>query len=156
MSTPLTDRINALTTYSNTVTGASDTTLSEAVATLAAGYGTTPPRLLYASSITMDQTYTATNPKTVQIAASDSCVILVIADATPSPPSSGYTALSWYCLTPVSNALDGRIIRSNGTVGTDAQLCTYEQSTGALLLGGQYGYFREGDTYNIYQFGIGD
>lgn len=37
--TPLTDAINALTTYSNTVTGASDTTLSEAVATLAAGYG---------------------------------------------------------------------------------------------------------------------
>ena len=37
--TPLTDAIEALTTYSNTVTGASDTTLSEAVATLAAGYG---------------------------------------------------------------------------------------------------------------------
>lgn len=38
-TTPLTDAIEALTTYSNTVTGASDTTLSEAVATLAAGYG---------------------------------------------------------------------------------------------------------------------
>ena len=43
--TPLTDAIEALTTYSNTVTGASDTTLSDAVATLASGYGgggTTP------------------------------------------------------------------------------------------------------------------
>lgn len=39
MSQPLTDAINALTTYANTVTGASDTTLSDAVATLAAGYG---------------------------------------------------------------------------------------------------------------------
>ena len=39
MSKPLTDAINALTTYANTVTGASDTTLSEAVATLASGYG---------------------------------------------------------------------------------------------------------------------
>ena len=38
-TTPLTDAINALTTYSNTVTGASDQTLSDAVATLAAGYG---------------------------------------------------------------------------------------------------------------------
>lgn len=38
-TTPLTDAIEALTTYSNTVTGASDTTLSEAVATLASGYG---------------------------------------------------------------------------------------------------------------------
>ena len=39
MPQPLTDAINALTTYANTVTGASDTTLSDAVATLAAGYG---------------------------------------------------------------------------------------------------------------------
>lgn len=38
-NTPLTDAINALTTYSNTVTGASDTTLSDAVGTLVAGYG---------------------------------------------------------------------------------------------------------------------
>lgn len=38
-TTPLTDAINALTTYSNTVTGASDTTLSDAVSTLASGYG---------------------------------------------------------------------------------------------------------------------
>lgn len=39
MAKPLTDAITALTTYANTVTGASDTTLSEAVATLANGYG---------------------------------------------------------------------------------------------------------------------
>lgn len=39
MTTPLTDSINALTTYANEVTGASDTTLSDAVHTLASGYG---------------------------------------------------------------------------------------------------------------------
>jgi hypothetical protein len=39
MSKPLTDSINALTRYANSVTGASDQTLSEAVATLASGYG---------------------------------------------------------------------------------------------------------------------
>ena len=39
MATPLTDSINALTTYVNEVTGASDTTLSDAVHTLASGYG---------------------------------------------------------------------------------------------------------------------
>lgn len=38
MATPLTDSINALTTYANEVTGASDTTLSDAVHTLASGY----------------------------------------------------------------------------------------------------------------------
>lgn len=39
MSTPLTDAINALTTYANGVTGASDTNLTDAVHTLADGYG---------------------------------------------------------------------------------------------------------------------
>ena len=37
--TPLTNAIVALTTYANEITGESDSTLSEAVATLAAGYG---------------------------------------------------------------------------------------------------------------------
>lgn len=39
MATPLTDAINALTTYANSVTGASDTTLSDAVDSLVDGYG---------------------------------------------------------------------------------------------------------------------
>lgn len=39
MSTPLTDSINALTTYANSVTGESDTNLSDAVYSLASGYG---------------------------------------------------------------------------------------------------------------------
>lgn len=39
MSTPLTNAINALTAYANDVTGASDTNLSDAVYTLAQGYG---------------------------------------------------------------------------------------------------------------------
>ena len=38
-TTPLTDAINALTRYANETTGASDTTLSDAVGTLVAGYG---------------------------------------------------------------------------------------------------------------------
>lgn len=38
-TTPLTDAITALTTYANTITGASDTTLSDAVDTLVDGYG---------------------------------------------------------------------------------------------------------------------
>lgn len=38
-TTPLTDAINALTTYANETTGQSDTTLSDAVETLVSGYG---------------------------------------------------------------------------------------------------------------------
>lgn len=39
MSQPLTDAINALTTYANSITGESDTTLSDAVESLVDGYG---------------------------------------------------------------------------------------------------------------------
>lgn len=39
MATPLTDAINALTAYANETTGKSDTTLSDAVESLVAGYG---------------------------------------------------------------------------------------------------------------------
>lgn len=39
MATPLTDAINALTAYANEITGQSDTDLSDAVYTLADGYG---------------------------------------------------------------------------------------------------------------------
>ena len=39
MAQPLTDAINALTRYANETTGASDTTLSDAVETLVEGYG---------------------------------------------------------------------------------------------------------------------
>ena len=39
MATPLTDGINALTAYANETTGASDTTLSDAVGRLCEGYG---------------------------------------------------------------------------------------------------------------------
>lgn len=39
MATPLTNAINALTTYANEVTGESDTNLSDAVYSLAEGYG---------------------------------------------------------------------------------------------------------------------
>lgn len=39
MATPLTDAINALTTYANETTGESDATLSEAVGSLVDGYG---------------------------------------------------------------------------------------------------------------------
>lgn len=38
-TTPLTDAINALTTYANEITGQSDTTLSDAVESLVDGYG---------------------------------------------------------------------------------------------------------------------
>lgn len=63
-TTPLTDAINALTQYANETTGASDTTLSDAVGTLVAGYGGGGGYSIdeFADgSITGDITITATN-----------------------------------------------------------------------------------------------
>ena len=55
MSTPLTDRINALTSQANAVTGASDTTLSDAVGTLIAGFG--KPELW--KTVTLEEDHTS-------------------------------------------------------------------------------------------------
>lgn len=57
--TPLTDSIEALTTYANQVTGASDTNLSDAVYTLAQGYGGGGASALgeYATSLNNRWTY---------------------------------------------------------------------------------------------------
>lgn len=59
MSTPLTDKINALTAYANEITGESDTTLSEAVHTLADGYGQGGGDSIWASIV--DHTVTEIN-----------------------------------------------------------------------------------------------
>ena len=59
MATPLTDGINALTTYANDVTGASDTTLSDAVHTLGSGYGGSAT--LITKTITANGTYSASD-----------------------------------------------------------------------------------------------
>lgn len=67
MSTPLTDSINALTTYANEVTGASDTTLSDAVHTLASGYGGGGSGLEYETG-----TYTAASDSNPTISFSNS------------------------------------------------------------------------------------
>jgi len=55
MAKPLTNSINALTTYANSVTGASDTTLSEAVATLANGYGQGGGVMQLIDTVTIDE-----------------------------------------------------------------------------------------------------
>ena len=67
MATPLTDSINALTTYANEVTGASDTTLSDAVYTLASGYGGGGSGLEYETG-----TYTAASDANPTISFSNS------------------------------------------------------------------------------------
>lgn len=67
MSTPLTDSINALTTYANEVTGASDTTLSDAVYTLASGYGQGGGVSITDGMVITEWDTAGTRPKAVEI-----------------------------------------------------------------------------------------
>lgn len=78
MAKPLTDAINALTTYANTVTGASDTTLSEAVATLANGYGGGGGALQLIDTITVAEDTRSVNIDFTQYSAYD--IIIVTED----------------------------------------------------------------------------
>lgn len=67
MATPLTDAINALTTYANSVTGESDTTLSDAVYTLAGGYGQGGGVSITDGMVITEWDAAGTRPKAVEI-----------------------------------------------------------------------------------------
>lgn len=60
MATPLTDSINALTRYANETTGATDTTLSDAVESLVAGYGGGGDSCLW-RTVTLEESHEADN-----------------------------------------------------------------------------------------------
>lgn len=80
-----------------------------------------------------------------------SCFVCVYCLEQQSAPSSGYTALLWvtfYGAIEPGNAKGANaILRSNGTVGTDQYMCSFDESTLALSIGGQYGTFRAGIKY---------
>lgn len=91
MSTPLTDAINALTAYANSVTGASDTNLNDAVHTLADGYGqggggTTPVPQKQVNFIDYDGTilYSYTSSEFNELA-----------DLPPNPTHDRLTSQGW-------------------------------------------------------------
>lgn len=67
MATPLTDAINALTTYANEVTGESDTNLSDAVYSLAEGYGQGGGVSITDGMVITEWDTAGTRPKAVEI-----------------------------------------------------------------------------------------
>ena len=161
MSTPLTDAINALTTYANSVTGASDTTLSDAVDSLVDGYGggggSSVPKLVSCVSVTPETTYTSSAKGSVQLAAlpNSAHAVFVYRNDYPSPDASEYIAILWmYVYSGGTYASDGRILRPAGTLGTDGSMCAYNKNTGVLQLGGSYGHFLAGTTYTCLLFDL--
>ena len=124
-ATPLTDAINALTTYANETTGASDTTLSDAVGTLVAGYGGGGGGLtkLAELSVNGDRGYRVdidsswlSYPLIVlapNLTFSSADWLYIIADNT----SGGqYTNGSWSSITPDNSLVIWGLANSNGHV----------------------------------------
>lgn len=83
-----------------------------------------------------------------------SCFVGVYCLEHPSAPSSGYTALTWLRFfgdrAPSVAGTSGAasvILRTDGTVGTDQAMCSFNEGSLALSVGGQYGTFRAGIKY---------
>lgn len=94
MATPLTDAINALTTYANGITGKSDANLPDAVRSLADGYGGGSGGLEYEEG-----TYTAEADSRPQISFANSHTrapdIIVFADVSANVCARGFTITSF-------------------------------------------------------------
>lgn len=124
-----------------------------------AGMASGIPRIKYHTSIVMDDMYTSTNRKHIQLPTMSNGLVIVTIDEAPSQPDVNYyIAISHYQLVyegiKQSNAFGGNILRPNGTIGTDPGMADYYPSTGMLELGGSYGYFMQGTKYNIYMIEI--
>lgn len=159
MAQPLTDAINALTTYANTVTGSSDTNLSDAVATLASGYGGvgTLPRLLNFETVTPTENASSSNKIQLNLTAVGSGrYVFFLSVATPQTPD----AVLYKVLAYTSNNIGTHgqsateILRPNGTRGTDTTIASYNPSTGLVQLGGTYGVYMAGETYYVFLFSL--
>lgn len=87
-----------------------------------------------------------------------SCFVCVYCLEHPSAPSSGYTALAWSRFfgerAPSGGAVTA-ILRANGTVGTDQAMCSFNEGSLALSVGGQYGTFRSGVKYQAIKINWG-
>lgn len=105
-------------------------------------------------TVTMDADYSQSSYLSVSLEPLAQCAILVMADSVPSPPSSGYIAMWWSQgrITSSTGDSKGVIMRTDGTFGTDINLCNFNATTGVLKVGGPYGIFPQGATYHIYQY----
>ena len=108
MPQPLTDAINALTTYANTVTGASDTTLSDAVATLASGYGGGGLELL--DTFTIAENTRGYSLDVTPYSSYD--IVIVCFDSLNIAPSADWLYTNWDTTTPSG----GSYINSQTTI----------------------------------------
>ena len=170
MSQPLTDAINALTTYVNEITGKSDTTLSDAVESLVDGYGggggggaVTGTYTLSSSSKSIDISYSLDAVPTV--------AVLVYRGVTETLPDATYAvaavgvhvsgATDIYVSssakksigvfdTLVTQDTTGKLTRSNITSASYG-VTEMTSSSVTFKTGSNQSYWRQG-TYDYYIF----
>ena len=131
-----------------------DTTLINSLTVNVSGGGGTLPKLLKHIEYTFASDAYTGNRQSVNLDPVDRYIVFVLADEMPTPDASHATALSWckFNLGSSATIAKGSIVRTDGTIGTDENEIGFTPSSGLLEMGGQYGYFFTGATYQIYEF----
>lgn len=152
MSTPLTDKITGLTAQANAVTGASDTTLTDAVGTLISGFG--KPELWKTVTLAEDHTSPSTgNPvywrsfwEIPEQDILDGYIFLVV-----TSNNAGYLAktASWY----VGNGIYFRDVLADGTPFVNAVFARTPFNSGGSYRADYYAYASAGTVFTIYKIG---
>lgn len=115
--------------------------------------GGTLPHCVDHITYTMTSDATSSAKQNIQLSVRTKFMLFITCAEYPSPPTSGYTALTGcQVLYGSTGNRNGYILRSDGTVGTDTNMFSYSTSTGVLSIGGQYGTFRTGQIFDIYLF----
>lgn len=118
--------------------------------------GGLPLSLKRAFTETMDATYTSANKKTITFdPITDTFTHWAVLVWMPKPTSDGTNPIEWVNLKTDTDQNYGAMVRANGTDGTDSNATTVTTESlqgGSLQVGGQYGYFVSGFTYQFYIF----
>lgn len=118
--------------------------------------GGAPVTLLNQETITPASNYTNSNKLSVQLTATANYIIVAYASTELTNPDSGTIFLAGYrgklySLTTSS----GAVLRSAGTVGSDANWGSFNESTGVLQIpNSNYSSLVAGETYEIWQLGM--
>lgn len=137
--------------------GSSDTykvsEMADAIDDIPTGGGSSlPASCKFYTRITLTSDATYSNRLSVQLPSVDNYAVVIFCVDATSAPESGYSALGQFEAFWVSKSASGYIVRPNGTQGIDNNLFSYTPSTGVLSVGGQYGTFYAGKSYDIYLF----
>lgn len=92
----------------------------------------------------------------VQLTPNNNCILAILAQTYPTAAANIYKAICFvrhcdYMSISTNGYGLNLIMRPDGTLGTDRTMATFNKTTGVLSIGGDYGAFVAGDTYDIYQ-----